>query len=213
MSSPTLDEAQSVISDGANVEVAEIAAPAPIEEAAVEKNDVTDRKSLETQDLDSCDKPAEFPIESAVVSTVVKQELAACNAPCCAKESNVPNEKNGASIALTEDKCCDSDAFESKPDINATPACCEGKTSPCCTKEPSVPNEKIDIAPIAPTVDKCCDSSSLESKPNSDTPPPCCEGKTSPCCDTSCLDRLALRECEIRCSEPQGTPATARLLV
>ncbi|TDZ35605.1 P-type cation-transporting ATPase [Colletotrichum spinosum] len=25
--------------------------------------------------------------------------------------------------------------------------------------------------------------------------PSCCEGKTSPCCDSSCIDRLALREC------------------
>jgi hypothetical protein len=28
--------------------------------------------------------------------------------------------------------------------------------------------------------------------------PSCCEGKASPCCDKSCLDRLALRECESR---------------
>ncbi|RJE19047.1 copper-transporting ATPase [Aspergillus sclerotialis] len=28
------------------------------------------------------------------------------------------------------------------------------------------------------------------------TTPDCCEGKTSPCCDVSCLDRIALRECE-----------------
>lgn len=26
--------------------------------------------------------------------------------------------------------------------------------------------------------------------------PSCCQGKASPCCDESCLDRLALRECD-----------------
>ncbi|KAK8145356.1 hypothetical protein G3M48_004531 [Beauveria asiatica] len=29
-----------------------------------------------------------------------------------------------------------------------------------------------------------------------DDAPDCCAGKSSPCCDTSCLDRIAMRECE-----------------
>lgn len=41
----------------------------------------------------------------------------------------------------------------------------------------------------------CC--SAPEPPLSADTPAPgCCEGKAAPCCDQSCLDRLALRECE-----------------
>lgn len=42
----------------------------------------------------------------------------------------------------------------------------------------------------------CC---SAPEPPRSDDTgvPSCCEGKAAPCCDQSCLDRLALRECEI----------------
>ncbi|KAH6995696.1 E1-E2 ATPase-domain-containing protein [Ilyonectria sp. MPI-CAGE-AT-0026] len=40
--------------------------------------------------------------------------------------------------------------------------------------------------------------------------PDCCRGKRAPCCDVSCLDRLALRECERSDAAAQGenTPCT-----
>ncbi len=34
--------------------------------------------------------------------------------------------------------------------------------------------------------------------------PDCCRGKGSPCCDTSCLDRLAMRECEMSAKDAPG---------
>ncbi|KAL7648964.1 hypothetical protein ACMYSQ_012643 [Aspergillus niger] len=34
--------------------------------------------------------------------------------------------------------------------------------------------------------------------------PDCCRGKGSPCCDTSCLDRLAMRECEMSATDAPG---------
>lgn len=46
---------------------------------------------------------------------------------------------------------------------------------------------------VVDCTDGCCAESALaDEKPEQ---PPCCTGKPSPCCDTSCLDRLAAREC------------------
>ncbi|KAE9583573.1 P-type cation-transporting [Colletotrichum fructicola] len=39
----------------------------------------------------------------------------------------------------------------------------------------------------------CCSSPAPKSQ--EEKVPSCCEGKTSPCCDSTCIDRLALREC------------------
>lgn len=49
------------------------------------------------------------------------------------------------------------------------------------------------------TLDDCCSSGNcIVDKTERDTDTPdCCRGKVSPCCDTSCLDRLAMRECEM----------------
>jgi Cu2+-exporting ATPase len=47
--------------------------------------------------------------------------------------------------------------------------------------------------------DDCCASGSCaDENPNDDSDTPdCCRGKISPCCDASCLDRIAMRECEM----------------
>lgn len=68
--------------------------------------------------------------------------------------------------------------------------------SDCCAPPPAVTPQ--------PGVyrDLCCvDSDNTTLAANNDLyndkgdAPDCCAGKTSPCCDTSCLDRLAVREC------------------
>lgn len=55
----------------------------------------------------------------------------------------------------------------------------------CCTPKSTDPgcNKSCCFAPERPKVEDI-------------NAPGCCKGKTSPCCDVSCLDRLALRECE-----------------
>ncbi|KAJ4482591.1 E1-E2 ATPase-domain-containing protein [Lentinula aciculospora] len=53
--------------------------------------------------------------------------------------------------------------------------------SPCCQDESSPCTGEVE----------CSITGSTQTKG-----PPCCEGKPSPCCDESCLDRIALRECE-----------------
>ncbi|KAK3332844.1 E1-E2 ATPase-domain-containing protein [Cercophora scortea] len=69
--------------------------------------------------------------------------------------------------------------------------------SGCCAKPASPPPEQPNPSPdtFAPSPDVDDDNDGRCSTP---TPPrpSCCEGKASPCCDQSCLDRVALRECE-----------------
>ncbi|EXF81897.1 copper-translocating P-type ATPase [Colletotrichum fioriniae PJ7] len=46
--------------------------------------------------------------------------------------------------------------------------------------------------------EKGCCSSGPTTEVHGQKTPSCCEGKTSPCCDSTCIDRLALRECASR---------------
>lgn len=46
--------------------------------------------------------------------------------------------------------------------------------------------------------EKGCCSSGPTPEVHGEKTPSCCEGKTSPCCDSTCIDRLALRECASR---------------
>ena len=54
--------------------------------------------------------------------------------------------------------------------------------------------------------DGCCPpGKSSDNKAQDDTDAPsCCRGKVGPCCDTSCLDRLALRVCEMSAAIAPG---------
>ncbi|KAM0215384.1 hypothetical protein ACHAQI_003174 [Fusarium lateritium] len=68
-------------------------------------------------------------------------------------------------------------------------SCCDGDDSddqPLETKDPGEP-------------DDCCSSGKCadDKAKDDNNAPECCRGKVSPCCDTSCLDRLAMRECEM----------------
>lgn len=47
--------------------------------------------------------------------------------------------------------------------------------------------------------DDCCSSGKCEDDKTQlvTNKPDCCRGKVGPCCDMSCLDRLAMRECEV----------------
>jgi Cu2+-exporting ATPase len=83
-----------------------------------------------------------------------------------------PSEKTSS----CQDSCCDID--DSEP-LNTT-AWGQKELTP----------EKTD--------DYCSPGKCADSKTENHTDAPdCCRGKFSPCCDTSCLDRLAMRECEM----------------
>ncbi|KAI3567764.1 p-type copper atpase [Fusarium oxysporum f. sp. albedinis] len=60
--------------------------------------------------------------------------------------------------------------------------------------------------------DDCCSSGKCgddKSKDDTDAPD-CCRGKVGPCCDTSCLDRLAMRECEMSAVAAPGANAQTK---
>ncbi|KAM0484014.1 hypothetical protein ACHAP7_003516 [Fusarium lateritium] len=87
-----------------------------------------------------------------------------------------------------QDSCCDSGDSDDQPLETKDPGQGEpnpGKPNNCCSSG------------------KCADD---KAKDDTDAPD-CCRGKVSPCCDTSCLDRLAMRECEMSAVAAPNTNA------
>ncbi|KAJ5189677.1 hypothetical protein N7491_008278 [Penicillium cf. griseofulvum] len=72
------------------------------------------------------------------------------------------------------------------------------------SKKTSTASGQKEFTPENP--DGCCSPSKCtDDKPQDHTDvPDCCRGKVSPCCDTSCLDRLAIRECEMSAKAAPG---------
>ena len=107
-----------------------------------------------------------------------------CGPPAPAPEPDVtplaaPSEKTSS----CQDSCCDSDDAEP---LNTTVS---GQKEPA----PEKPDDCCFPG-------KCADN---KTENNTDAPD-CCRGKISPCCDTSCLDRLAMRECEMSATTAPG---------
>jgi Cu2+-exporting ATPase len=102
-----------------------------------------------------------------------------------------------------QDDCC-------KPPEIASTVCHEE----CCVGPTEKPQDSDNVScgrGDITVVDECCTPKSNDRRckksccaepnpPQVEDPnnPSCCKGKASPCCDVSCLDRLALRECENR---------------
>ncbi|OLN96724.1 P-type cation-transporting ATPase 2 [Colletotrichum chlorophyti] len=55
----------------------------------------------------------------------------------------------------------------------------------------------------------CCSSADPVISSAEEKAPSCCEGKTSPCCDSTCIERLALRECASTKSSTPHCPGKA----
>ena len=126
----------------------------------------------------------------------------ACGSGCCGEPASVSHKQpssdpaSGAVVQNDRDSCCD-DADLAIDDENPDQLGIVG-----ATRDELTENENC-CAPrttARPTPDSDCKKgcrSAPEPPRSDDTPVPgCCEGKTAPCCDQSCLDRLALRECE-----------------
>ncbi|TDZ16124.1 P-type cation-transporting ATPase [Colletotrichum orbiculare MAFF 240422] len=79
--------------------------------------------------------------------------------------------------------------------------CCDSaaKTGTTSTGDSTFEADKKDCSIEKDKVRKNCEKGCCSSVPptqlEKEKAPSCCEGKTSPCCDSSCIDRLALREC------------------
>ncbi|KAI8169865.1 P-type cation-transporting [Colletotrichum sp. SAR 10_70] len=86
-----------------------------------------------------------------------------------------------------------------KAEENCNKGCCETvqASKPVQTSGTLTAIEDDCCAPVAKAEENCkkgCCSSPAP-KSQEEKVPSCCEGKTSPCCDSTCIDRLALREC------------------
>ncbi|KAL2836028.1 E1-E2 ATPase-domain-containing protein [Aspergillus pseudodeflectus] len=108
--------------------------------------------------------------------------------------------------------CCGPSARTPQPDIMPISAPIKEASScpdACCDSDDT---ERLDtMAPGQgqPTLEKaddgCSPSEAMDSQPDNNTDAPyCCRGKVNPCCDTSCLDRLAIRECEMSAGAAHG---------
>ncbi|RDA86596.1 hypothetical protein CP532_5978 [Ophiocordyceps camponoti-leonardi (nom. inval.)] len=72
-----------------------------------------------------------------------------------------------------------------------------GKIRNGCNQDPSTSISGQQKAAEAPCPDTCCG--------DEPTDPDCCRGKPSPCCDDSCIERLALRECDAGCAVKESS--------
>ena len=93
--------------------------------------------------------------------------------------------------------CCGPSAATPNTALNETSSCqdfCRNDDEGPVDTETSSQGEPAQEQP-----DKCCSSGKCaDDKVEDDTDEPiCCRGKVGPCCDTSCLDRIAMRECEM----------------
>ena len=88
----------------------------------------------------------------------------------------------------TEASCCEAKA--DKEAHNTKPA----ESTPSLWGDNSFPST---LEPAEADCNKRCCSEPTPPKAEDPNHPSCCEGKTPPCCDVSCLDRIALRECDV----------------
>ncbi|KAF4339427.1 Cu2+-exporting ATPase [Fusarium beomiforme] len=97
--------------------------------------------------------------------------------------------------------CCGPPASAPESVAAETPQSDVGSCKDSCCDEGDVATEVKDDKPLnEDQEDVCCASGTCEEK-NKDDTPDCCRGKASPCCNTSCIDRLAMRECELSTSQ------------
>lgn len=137
---------------------------------------------------DSCDKGCCAGESSDSSKPAPAMAVPTCADACCAEEDERPE-----AIAQAEPKdtcgdgCCAGGEPSKAPVVRLSETCKDA----CCDGEEAVEAASTDS--VASCKDACCD----DTKPEVEDPknPSCCKGKSSPCCDTSCLDRIAAREC------------------
>ncbi|KAL2173737.1 E1-E2 ATPase-domain-containing protein [Thermothelomyces heterothallicus CBS 202.75] len=127
----------------------------------------------------------------------------ACSSGCCGKPASPPPpEQPNSNPASTPDQddgysCCDgantiAGENSDQPGIAGAARDEPIEEDDCCAPKPSAPgcnNKGCCSAPAPAPAPK-------PSRPEEIHTSSCCEDKPAPCCDQSCLDRLALRECE-----------------
>ncbi|PTB67796.1 heavy metal translocatin [Trichoderma citrinoviride] len=150
----------------------------------------------------------------------------ACGSGCCGSPSEPPPVKDSCSVELPEqeDPCCDGhvpdgnaeeldiiddcgklnndhSSSNEDDDQSCQDSCCgdsedELQDESACQNMDKAANLEDDCCAPQPSCNKGCCSNEEKPCPDDKPAPDCCEGKISPCCDQTCLDRLALRECQ-----------------
>ncbi len=149
-----------------------------------------------------CGPSAEAPSEqTASVQAPIREDADSC---CGGASSGVDKDPDQPRFAgATGDDLAGKDG---KPDLTASTPCRDA----CCGEPTVEPQDGVGRSardavldddccapkPTGPSCNKgCCSTPELPCI-NDTRARSCCEGKAAPCCDQSCLDRLALRECE-----------------
>lgn len=110
---------------------------------------------------------------------------------CCESIESEADKENDcckpvdADASIRQDDCCSGPPDESQNGTGCTLKDVRLPDECCAPKSNNQACEGRDVPPLQ--------SSQVEDKQNA---PSCCKDKPSPCCDVSCLDRLALRDCE-----------------
>ncbi|KAK2016226.1 copper-translocating P-type ATPase [Colletotrichum eremochloae] len=146
-------------------------------------------------DTGPCAGPAEAPDDCSAVEAVLgdgRDGRDDCQKGCCSSPSASDTIMDG------KDGCC-----APKPSIqeDCNKGCCSsqiGKQDQSdLVSESDLKADCCDstLEPVDGSKKGCCSFSSPSMKTVDEKTPSCCEGKTFPCCDSTCIDRLALREC------------------
>ena len=178
-------------------------------------------QSLIRDGMDRCSDEEDFTIDQASKDACCSNKepaqpaiinSASCQDTCC----------SGPSGQAKEGDCCDSntemeDDGCKPPEIVSTGSqngCCGGPTKKAQGGAGSgTTDTKVDDDCCAPkSIDRGCQKSCLSAPEKSHLErqdrPSCCKDKAFPCCDVSCLDRIALRECENQKPAAQGGEAS-----
>jgi heavy metal translocating P-type ATPase len=106
-----------------------------------------------------------------------------CDSTCCGSLKDIPAVVNTPTPSLTD------------TDIGVSTATCNEDIS-CCPQPNDIANDSnTSSAKGALKRDGCCSSKPVDIGLRDTKRPSCCEDKLSPCCDSSCIERIALREC------------------
>ncbi|KAF4969606.1 hypothetical protein FSARC_3185 [Fusarium sarcochroum] len=104
--------------------------------------------------------------------------------------------------------CCGSPALtpESVTDQAPPPSDIGSCKDSCCDEDDAAADLKDEVPANREQIDDCCTSGGCEDDKDGDDDdaPECCRGKSTPCCNASCLDRLAIRECEMSAASQES---------
>lgn len=165
-----------------------------------------ERAQVELHQQDEIDAhPTAEPTVQILTSPVVESD---CQKGCCGPKVEEPPNQDDCGKGCCGPKvveppqqddcgkgCCDSSVpepvqSEEKDSCNA--GCCSSNAAALV----SLQKDDCCASDLEPTEDACEDGCCSKKAPKDPAKPDCCAGKPSPCCSTSCIDRIALRECQ-----------------